>query len=69
MVGHSRFLDQNDVITQTIDTEFALGSYLCARDLSRLFRGVDAEHGMAGVNTGPISTAEARCCLPVADEK
>ena len=64
----SRFCDQNDVITQTIDREFGLGSYLCARDLSRLFRGVDAlEHMMAGVNTGPISTAEARCCLPVAD--
>src|SRR5882724_5075544 len=30
----SRFCDQNDVITQTIDREFGLGSYLCARDLS-----------------------------------
>lgn len=62
----SRFCDQNDVITQIIDTEFGLGSYLCARDLSRLFRGVDAlQHGMVGANAGPISTQRLGApCLP-----
>lgn len=55
-----RFRDEADVIAQANDTEFGLASYIYARDLSRVFRVVEAlEYGMVGVNTGLISTAAA----------
>lgn len=55
-----RFKSEADVIEQANDTEFGLASYFYAKDLSRVFRVVEAlEYGMVGVNTGLISTAEA----------
>jgi len=49
-----------DVIAMANDTEFGLASYFYARDLSRVWKVVEAlEYGMVGVNTGLISTAEA----------
>jgi succinate-semialdehyde dehydrogenase / glutarate-semialdehyde dehydrogenase len=40
--------------------EFGLASYFYARDLSQVWKVVEAlEYGMVGVNTGLISTAEA----------
>ncbi|RFB74941.1 NADP-dependent succinate-semialdehyde dehydrogenase [Methylovirgula sp. 4M-Z18] len=55
-----RFKNEDDVIAQANDTEFGLASYFYAKDLSRVFRVVEAlEYGMVGVNTGLISTAEA----------
>ena len=49
-----------EAIALANDTEFGLASYFYARDLSRVWKVLEAlEYGMVGVNTGLVSTAEA----------
>ena len=55
-----RFESVDDVIAQANDTIFGLASYFYARDLTQVWRVVEAlEYGMVGVNTGLISTEVA----------
>lgn len=55
-----RFDTVDEVIELENDTIFGLASYFYARDLSRVWRVVEAlEYGMVGVNTGLISTEVA----------
>jgi len=52
-----RFDTVDEVIRLANDTEFGLGSYFYARDLSRVFKVAEAlDYGMVGINTGLIST-------------
>ena len=55
-----KFETEDEAVQLANDTEFGLASYFYARDMSRVFRVMEAlEYGMVGVNTGLISTAEA----------
>ena len=55
-----RFTNEADVIQAANDTEYGLAAYFYARDLSRVFRVVEAlEYGVIGVNTGIISSEAA----------
>lgn len=55
-----RFDTEQEAISLANDTEFGLASYFYSRDLSRVYRVMEAlEYGMVGVNTGLVSTAEA----------
>ncbi len=52
-----KFEDEDDVITMANDTIFGLAAYFYAKDLSRVYKVVEAlEYGIVGVNTGIIST-------------
>jgi succinate-semialdehyde dehydrogenase/glutarate-semialdehyde dehydrogenase len=55
-----RFDTEEQAIAMANDTPFGLAAYLCARDVGRIFRVVEAlEFGMVGVNEGLISTEVA----------
>ncbi|EUB98175.1 succinic semialdehyde dehydrogenase [Rhizobium sp. CF080] len=55
-----RFDTVDEVIELANETIFGLASYFYARDLSRVWRVVEAlEYGMVGINTGLISTEVA----------
>lgn len=55
-----RFDTEDEVIAMANKTEFGLGSYFYAKDLSRVFRVAEAlEYGMVGINTGLITTEVA----------
>ncbi|MEH3106446.1 MAG: NAD-dependent succinate-semialdehyde dehydrogenase [Sphingomonas fennica] len=55
-----RFETEEEAIALANDTPFGLASYVCARDVGRIFRVVEAlEFGMVGVNEGLISTEVA----------
>ncbi|MGE6568140.1 NADP-dependent succinate-semialdehyde dehydrogenase [Shewanella vesiculosa] len=55
-----KFDDVDDVIKQANDTEFGLAAYFYGRDISLVYKVVEAlEYGMVGVNTGLISTEVA----------
>ncbi|MEN8616274.1 NADP-dependent succinate-semialdehyde dehydrogenase [Shewanella baltica] len=55
-----KFSDVDDVIKQANDTEFGLAAYFYGRDISLVWKVVEAlEYGMVGVNTGLISTEVA----------
>jgi succinate-semialdehyde dehydrogenase/glutarate-semialdehyde dehydrogenase len=55
-----RFDTEDQAIAMGNDTPFGLAAYLCARDVGRIFRVVEAlEFGMVGVNEGLISTEVA----------
>ncbi|MDH7803372.1 MULTISPECIES: NAD-dependent succinate-semialdehyde dehydrogenase [unclassified Rhizobium] len=55
-----RFETEEEAIAMANDTEFGLGSYFYAKDLSRVFRVAEAlEYGMVGINTGLITTEVA----------
>lgn len=55
-----KFDTVDDVIEMANDTEFGLASYFYARDVSQIFKVVEAlEYGIVGVNTGAISTEVA----------
>ncbi|MFM1885439.1 MAG: hypothetical protein RL026_596 [Pseudomonadota bacterium] len=55
-----RFATEAEGIAMANDTPFGLASYLCARDVGRIFRVVEGlEFGMVGVNEGLISTEVA----------
>jgi len=55
-----RFKTEDEVIRLANDTEYGLASYFYARDMSRVFRVMEAlEYGIVGVNTGIISTEVA----------
>jgi len=55
-----RFETEAEVIARANDTEFGLASYLYTRDISRVWRMMEAlDYGMVGVNTGLISTEVA----------
>ena len=54
------FYTVEEAIALANATEFGLASYFYARDLSRVWKVLEAlEYGMVGVNTGLVSTAEA----------
>jgi succinate-semialdehyde dehydrogenase/glutarate-semialdehyde dehydrogenase len=55
-----RFDTEEEVIAMANNTEYGLGSYFYAKDLSRVFRVAEAlEYGMVGINTGLITTEVA----------
>lgn len=55
-----KFTDDHEIVRLANHTEFGLAAYFYARDLSRVWRLVDAlEVGMIGVNEGVISTEVA----------
>jgi len=55
-----KFDTVDEVIEMANDTIFGLASYFYAKDLSRVYKVVEAlEYGMVGVNTGIISTEVA----------
>ena len=55
-----RFHTDDEVVMLANDTEFGLASYFYTKDVSRVWRVLDAlEYGMVGVNTGMISTEVA----------
>jgi succinate-semialdehyde dehydrogenase/glutarate-semialdehyde dehydrogenase len=55
-----KFDSVDDVIKQANDTEFGLAAYFYGRDISLVYKVVEAlEYGMVGVNTGLISTEVA----------
>ncbi|MDZ7910143.1 MAG: NAD-dependent succinate-semialdehyde dehydrogenase [Gemmobacter sp.] len=55
-----RFDTEAEVIARANDTEFGLASYVYTRDVSRVWRVMEAlDYGMVGVNTGLISTEVA----------
>lgn len=55
-----RFDTEAEAIALANDTPFGLAAYVCARDVGRIFRVVEAlEFGMIGVNEGLISTEVA----------
>lgn len=55
-----KFDDVDDVIAQANDTIFGLASYFYAKDLTNVWKVVEAlEYGIVGVNTGLISTEVA----------
>jgi len=55
-----KFEDVDEVIELANDTIFGLASYFYAKDLSRVYKVVEAlEYGIVGVNTGIISTEVA----------
>lgn len=55
-----RFGSETEAIAMANDTPFGLAAYVCARDVGRIFRVVEAlEFGMVGVNEGLISTEVA----------
>lgn len=55
-----RFETEAEVIAAANDTEFGLASYIYTRDVSRVWRVMEAlEYGMVGINTGMISTEVA----------
>ncbi len=55
-----RFETEAEVISMANDTEFGLAAYFYSRDLPRVWRVAEAlECGMAGINTGLISTEVA----------
>ncbi len=55
-----KFETEGEVIQMANDTQSGLASYFYAKDLSRVWKVLEAlEYGMVGVNTGLISTAEA----------
>lgn len=55
-----RFDTEAQAIALANDTPFGLAAYVCARDMGRIFRVVEAlEFGMVGVNEGLISTEVA----------
>ena len=55
-----RFDTEAEAIAMANDTPYGLAAYVCARDVGRIFRVVEAlEFGMVGVNEGLISTEVA----------
>ena len=55
-----RFDTEAEAIAMANDTPYGLAAYVCARDVGRIFRVVEAlEFGMIGVNEGLISTEVA----------
>lgn len=55
-----RFDTEDEAVRLANDTPFGLAAYVCARDVGRIFRVVEAlEFGMVGVNEGLISTEVA----------
>lgn len=55
-----KFDDVDDVIAQANDTIFGLACYFYAKDITQVWRVIEAlEYGMVGVNTGLISTEVA----------
>lgn len=55
-----RFDTEAEAIALANDTPYGLAAYVCARDVGRIFRVVEAlEFGMVGVNEGLISTEVA----------
>lgn len=55
-----RFDTEAEAVALANDTPFGLAAYVCARDVARIFRVVEAlEFGMVGVNEGLISTEVA----------
>ena len=55
-----RFDDEQEAISIANDTEFGLAAYLYTKDLSRMWRVMEAlEYGIVGVNRGLISTEVA----------
>lgn len=55
-----RFDTEEEAVRLANDTPFGLAAYVCARDVGRIFRVVEAiEFGMVGVNEGLISTEVA----------
>lgn len=55
-----RFETEAEAIALANDTPFGLASYVCAQDVGRIFRVVEAlDFGMVGVNEGIISTEVA----------
>lgn len=55
-----RFETEAEVIAAANDTEFGLASYLFTRDVSRVWRVMEAlDYGIVGINTGLISTEVA----------
>jgi hypothetical protein len=58
-----RFGTEAEAIAMANDTPYGLAAYVCARDVGRIFRVVEAlEFGMVGVNEGLISTKVAPFC-------
>lgn len=54
------FEDEHQAIQMANDTPYGLASYICSRDVARIFRVIEAlEFGMVGVNEGLISTEVA----------
>ena len=55
-----QFDTEEEAVALANDTPFGLAAYVCARDVGRIFRVVEAlEFGMVGVNEGLISTEVA----------
>jgi succinate-semialdehyde dehydrogenase/glutarate-semialdehyde dehydrogenase len=55
-----KFETEAEAVALANDTEFGLAAYFYAKDLSRVWRVMEAiQAGMVGVNTGVISTAVA----------
>jgi succinate-semialdehyde dehydrogenase / glutarate-semialdehyde dehydrogenase len=55
-----RFVTDEDAIALANDTEFGLACYFYGRDIRRIWRAAEAlEYGIAGINTGLISTEVA----------
>lgn len=54
------FETEEEAITLANDTLFGLASYVCTRDMGRMWRMFDAlEYGMVGINDATLAAAEA----------
>ncbi|KAK1745348.1 succinate-semialdehyde dehydrogenase [Skeletonema marinoi] len=60
VVAVTTFDTEDEAVTMANDSSVGLASYICTRDMSRIFRVSSAlECGMVGVNEGIISSASA----------